>query len=112
MDTASDSTRNPNGQAPESLRALAEYLELSLDRGTRVVMMRSGTDVCSVYIGDPADEDHKLARHGTISALVADEILGLTQVGPNRMTVGDQAYRFFRSFTQIADVGAVVFTPE
>jgi len=33
------------------------------------------------------------------------------QVGVNRMTVGDQTYRFFRSFTHIADVGAVIFAP-
>jgi hypothetical protein len=32
-----------------------------------------------------------------------------TQVGVNRITVGDQTYRFFRSFTHIANVGAVVF---
>jgi hypothetical protein len=30
----------------------------------------------------------------------------MTQVGVNRMTVGDQTYRFFRRFTYIAYVGA------
>jgi hypothetical protein len=80
-------------------------------QGKCVVMMRDGTDVCSVYVGDPAGEEDDLTRHGTISAAVADEILELTQVGVNRMTVGDQTYRFFRSFTHIADVGAVTFAP-
>lgn len=42
---------------------------------------------------------------------LADEILELTQVGVNRMTVGDQTYRFFRRFTYIAYVGAVIFVP-
>jgi hypothetical protein len=111
MNTAPDLTCDPYGQTPESLRALTEYLELSLDKGKCVVMMRDGTDVCSVYVGDPAGDEDDLTRHGTISAAVADEILELTQVGVNRMTVGDQTYRFFRSFTHIADIGTVVFTP-
>jgi hypothetical protein len=111
MATVSDFTFGPQGQAPESLRTLAEYLELSLDKGRCVVMMRHGKEVCSVYVGDPANEEEDLTGHGTISAVVADEILELTQVGVNRMTVGDQTYRFFRSFTHIADVGAVIFAP-
>ncbi|MBB5441606.1 MULTISPECIES: hypothetical protein [unclassified Paraburkholderia] len=111
MNTASDLTCDPHGQTPESLRALAEHLELSLDKGKCVVMMRDGSDVCSVYIGDPAGEENDLTRHGTISAAVADEILELTQPGTNQITVGDQSYRFFRSFTHIADVGAVIFAP-
>jgi len=111
MATASDLTYGPQGQTPESLRTLAEYLELSLDKGTYVVMMRHGADVCSVYVGDPAIGEDDLTRLGTISAAVADEILELTQVGLNRIAVGDQTYRFFRSFTHIADVGAVIFAP-
>lgn len=101
-----------HGWPPESLQALAKYLELSLDKGKYVVMMRDGLDACSVYVGDPADEEHELTRHETVSAVVADEILELTQVDANRITIGDQAYRFFRRFTYIADTGAVVFTPE
>lgn len=39
------------------------------------------------------------AYSGTIAAGVADEILELTHAGVNRITVGDQTYRFVRSFT-------------
>ncbi len=74
-------------------------------------MMRHGTDICAVYLGDPADEDNELTGHGTIAADMADEILELTQAGVSRITVGDQTYRFVRSFAHIADVGAVIFAP-
>lgn len=102
---------DPQGQTPGSLLTLVEYLELSLDEGGCVVMMRRSTDVCAVYIGEPADEDNELKGHGTIAAGVADEILELTHAGLNRITVGGQTYRFVRSFTHIADVGAVIFAP-
>ena len=102
---------DPQGPTPGSLLTLVEYLELSLDEGECVVMMRHGTDVCAVYIGDPADEDNELTGHGTVAAAVVDEMLDLTRAGLNRITVGDQTYRFIRSFTHIDDVGAVVFTP-
>ncbi|WP_211608723.1 hypothetical protein [Paraburkholderia haematera] len=111
MTTDSGLAYDPQGPMPGSLVTLLEYLELSLDEGECVVMMRHGTDVCAVYIGNPADEDNELTGHGTIAAGVADEILELTQAGINRITVGDQTYRFVRSFTHIADVGAVIFTP-
>ena len=111
MATASDLTDSPQGQPPETLRALAEYLEFSLDKGKCLVMMRHGTDVCSVYIGDPSDEEGDLTAHGTIATALADEILEFTRSGANQITVGDQTYRFFRSFTHVAKVGAVVFAP-
>lgn len=112
MATASDLTYAAQRQPPESLRALAEYLELSLDKGKSLVMMRHGTDVCSLYVGDPSSEESDLTAHGTIATTVANEILELTLSGANQITVGDQTYRFFRSFTHIADVGAVVFAPD
>jgi hypothetical protein len=111
MAADSGSAYDPQGRTPGSLLTLVEYLELSLDEGECVVMMRRGTDVCAVYIGNPADEDNELRGHGTIAVDVADEILELTQSGVNRITLGDQTYRFVRSFTHIADVGAVIFTP-
>jgi hypothetical protein len=111
MATASDLTYGRQGQMPESLQTLAKYLELSLDEWKCVVMMRNGTGDCSVYLGDPAGEDDNLTGHGTISAAVTDEILELTQGGTNQITVGDQTYRFFRSFAHIDDVGVVVFAP-
>jgi hypothetical protein len=111
MATASDSTYSAQVQPPESLRALAEYLELSLDKGKCLVMMRHGKDACSVYVGDPSAEENDLTAHGTIATALADEILELTNSGANQISVGDQTYRFFRSFTHVAEVGAVVFAP-
>jgi hypothetical protein len=111
MTTASGLLPSQHGQPPESLLTLSKYLELALDEGECVVLIRHGADVCAVYIGDPTGSADDLADHGTISAALADEILELTEAGANRITIGDQAYRFIRSFTYIADRGAVVFTP-
>jgi hypothetical protein len=111
MTTASGLNASQHGQTPESLLTLAEYLELALDEGKCVVLMRHGTDVCSVYIGDPAGSQDDLAGHGTIAAALANEILELTEAGANRMTIGAQPYRFTRSFAHIADRGAVIFAP-
>ena len=111
MTTSSELVNSPQDATPESLLALIKYLDLALDKGKSVVMMRHEVDVCSVYVGDPADEENPLARQGTIEAGVADEILELTQAGVNRIEVGDQVYRFVRSFTHVAGVGAVVFGP-
>jgi hypothetical protein len=76
-----------HGQPAESLLTLSRYLELALDDGACVVLVRRGADICSVYI------------------------LELTSSGANQMTIGDVAYRFVRSFTHIAERGATVFTP-
>lgn len=111
MTTSSDFVSGSQDNTPESLLTLAEFLELSLDKGARVVMMRHDSDVCSVYVGDPAGEDVNLTDHGTIAAAMADEILERTQAGVNRIAIGDRTYRFIRSFTHIDNVGAVVFAP-
>ena len=111
MATAFGLVIDPQGQTPESLLALAGYLELALDEAKSVVMMRHGVDVCSVYIGHSGGDEADLIGHGTIAAAVADEILEFTQPGINRITIGDRTYRFFRSFTHIDDSGAVVFAP-
>lgn len=99
-----------HGQAPESLQTLAEYLELSLDRAMSVVMMRHTAAVCTVYIGDPAGLPDELKKSGTIAISIADEMLGLTRSGFNQMQIGAQVYRFVRTFTQVGDVAAVVFS--
>jgi hypothetical protein len=109
MTTGSGLADGPLKETSGALHTLVGYLELSLDTGKGVVMMRRDPDVFSVCLGNPENEDEKLKSHATITAAVANEILELTQGGVNRLTVGDQTYRFFRSFTQIADVGAVVF---
>jgi hypothetical protein len=98
-----------HGQPPESLLALAEYLELALDEGECVVLMRQGAGVCAVHIGDPTGLKDDLAVHGTIAAALADGMLTkLTQRGVNRITIGDQ---IVRSVMHIANDGAVVFAP-
>ena len=109
MTTSSELLNSPRDATPESLLALIKYLDLALDKGTSVVMMRHEVGVCSVYVGDPADEENPLARQGTIAAGVADEILELTRAGVNRLEAEDQVYRFVRSFTHVGGVGAVVF---
>ncbi|CAL8478845.1 hypothetical protein CBA19CS22_17210 [Caballeronia novacaledonica] len=112
MDTASELASGPAGHTPESLKTLAAYLEVSLEKGKCVVMMRRGPELFAVYIGNPGDEDARLTPHGTISTAMAEELLeSTTHVGLNWITVGDQKYRFFRSFTYIDEAGAVVFAP-
>jgi hypothetical protein len=100
-----------HGQLPEPLLTLSRYLELALDDGECVILMRRGTEDCPVYIGDPTGVEDDLAGHGTITVALVDEMLELTAAGVNQITIGDQTYRFIRSFTHIADHGAVVFTP-
>lgn len=98
------------GHLPESLQMLAEYLELSLDSAASVVMMRHGSDVCSVYVGDPAGLPEDLRKQGTIPVRLGNEMLELTHSGANQMEIDGQAYRFFRSFAQVGDNAAVVFS--
>ncbi|WGS52449.1 hypothetical protein LFL96_30110 [Paraburkholderia sp. D15] len=93
------------------MRTLAGYLELALDEGKSVVLMRIGTQVRSVYIGDPSGVLEALTDHGVVAAFQADEMLSLTRLGLNRITADDQQYRFIRSVRYIADRQAVVFTP-
>ena len=96
---------------PESLRTLAGYLELALDEGESVVLMRIGTHVRSVYIGDPSGALEDLTDHGVVAAFQAEEMLALTRLGLNQITADAQRYRFTRSVRYIADRQAVVFTP-
>jgi hypothetical protein len=96
---------------PESLRILAAYLELALDEGESVVLMRIGAHVRSVYIGDPSASLEDLRDEGVVQAEQADEILALTRIGLNRITADSQQYRFLRSVRYIADRQVVVFTP-
>ncbi|CAD6527752.1 hypothetical protein [Paraburkholderia metrosideri] len=96
---------------PESLRTLAGYLELALDEGESVVLMRMGMQVRSVYVGDPSGDLADLKDSGVVEARQADEMLTLTCLGLNRITADGQQYRFVRSVRYIADRQAVVFTP-
>ncbi|WP_258167657.1 hypothetical protein [Paraburkholderia sp. BL21I4N1] len=93
------------------MRTLAGFLELALDEGESVVLMRIGTHVRSVYIGDPSGALERLTDHGVVAATQADDMLALTRLGLNRITADEQQYRFIRSVRYIADRQAVVFTP-
>ena len=97
---------------PESLQALAGYLERALDGATSVVMMRHTADVCTVYLGDPAGLREDLKQIGTIAISCANDMLELTSSGANQMLIGDQVYRFVRSFTQVDDIPAVVYSTD
>jgi hypothetical protein len=52
-----------------------------------------------------------LKRRGTVTASLANEILDATRAGVNVMEIEGRTYRFFRSFTHMDDVAAVVFSP-
>ncbi|MFM0047931.1 hypothetical protein [Caballeronia grimmiae] len=97
-------------QAPEALRALAESLERALDANQSVLMMRHTPEVCTVYLGDPSGPQEDLRRVGSVSTVLANEMLSLTSSGTNRIQIGDQLYRFVRSFTQVGEKAAVVFS--
>ncbi|MFM0034137.1 hypothetical protein PQQ53_03020 [Paraburkholderia strydomiana] len=95
---------------PESLRTLAEYLERALDSATSIVMMRPTDGVCIVYLGDPAGLREDLKQIATIATSLANSMLESTVSGVNELQINDQIYRFARSFTQIDEMAAVVFS--
>jgi hypothetical protein len=105
---SADSSR----RVPESLRTLAEYLERALDGATSIVMMRHTDDACTVYLGDPAGLPEDLKQIGTIATSLANDMLESTSSGANQMRIGGQVYRFVRSFTQVGDTAAVVFSAD
>jgi hypothetical protein len=100
------------GHEPESLRMLAEYLERALDSATSVVMMRHTDGVCTVYLGDPSGLPEDLRQIDTITTSLANNMLESTASGANQSQIGGQVYRFVRSFTQIGEAAAVVFSTE
>jgi hypothetical protein len=60
---------------------MESYLELALDMGGSLIMMRPRAQTCAMYIGDPAEPHDDLRSFGTIEAVLADEILRLTPFG-------------------------------
>jgi thiamine monophosphate synthase len=99
-------------ESSEALMTLAKYLELSLDAGASLVMLRKSHDQCDVYVGDPAEAPNELKHQGTVSIILADEILVATRAGQNQVSIEDRTYRFLRTFTHIQSSGAVIFTPQ
>ena len=111
MTTGTGSAHAMRASTPASLRELANYLELALDAGQAVAVMRYGESERSVYIGDPDASLDELSSNGVVAAYLADEMLALTEPGVNRMTADGQTYRFTRTHKYIADRQVVVFAP-
>jgi hypothetical protein len=106
---AQDMTTAREG-TPESLHTLAGYLERALDRATSLILIRHAPGVCTAYLGDPSGPREELRQIGTMTTALADDMLASTSSGANAMLIGEQPYRFVRSFTQIEDMAAVVFS--
>ncbi|MGF6721481.1 hypothetical protein P3T43_000828 [Paraburkholderia sp. GAS41] len=111
MTTAAGSAYAMYTSTPASLRELANYLELALDAGQAVVVMRYGTSQRSVYIGDPENSLDTLSSSDAVAAHLAEEMLALTAPGMNRITADGQVYRFTRTHRYIEDRQAVIFAP-
>lgn len=110
MTDASGANTNQHAPPPEALRVLAEYLELSLDAGGSLIVMRHTSDTATIYIGDAAGPREDLKRRGTITASIANDIQDVTRAGANLIEVESRTYRFFRSFAHLDEDAAVVFS--
>lgn len=108
--TEGNNLNTAGSRHPDALGTLTGILERALDSATSVVLMRHVPEVCTLYLGDPSGPQEELRRVGTIPSKLADEILQITSSGPNRVRIADQPYRFVRSFTQIGQAAAVVFS--
>jgi hypothetical protein len=93
----------------EALATLAEYLELLLDKGKSLILVRSSAQRSDVYVGDAGEPEESWVRCGAIRNELAGKVLGVTRSGFNELAIGEQTYRFVRTFTQAGDRGAVVF---
>lgn len=92
------------------MATLSEFIELALDKGGHLVMVKSRTSgTCTLYVGDETMSDEDLPKCGVIQNDLADAILDSTQSGLNELSINGEAYRFMRFFTQVGRQGAVVF---
>jgi hypothetical protein len=105
------SSRNPLDTATEAASTLSEYLELSLDKGKSLILVRSQGENSDVYLGEPGEPDADLTSYAPIRNAVVHAILDATQSGLNELVIDGQTYRFVRTFAQVAEHGAIVFTP-
>lgn len=95
----------------EAMATLSEYLELALDKGGHLVMVKSrSSGTSTLYVGDVTLPDETLRQCGVIQNDVADAILDATGSGFNELNINGEGYRFMRSFTEVGKEGAVVFT--
>jgi hypothetical protein len=92
------------------MATLSEYLELALDKGGHLVMVKSrSSGTSTLYVGDVSLSDGNLPKCGVIRNDLADAILEATVSGFNELHINGEAYRFMRSFTEVDRQGAVVF---
>src|ERR1700748_2710302 len=110
MTNTSGANTSRQGPFSEALLTLAEYLELSLDAGASLIVMRHTSTTATLYTGDAEGPREDLKPRGTTSAALANEILELTDVGANLLELDGRTYRFFRSFAHIGGPPAVVFS--
>lgn len=103
-------SRESHDANAEALATLAEYLELLLDKGKSLILVRSQAESSDVFLGDAGEPEEDWTRHGKIRNVVASAVLGLTSSGFNELTIGGQTYRFVRAFTEVSHHGAVVFS--
>ncbi|MCC8400614.1 hypothetical protein LJ655_01675 [Paraburkholderia sp. MMS20-SJTN17] len=105
------SSRDPLDPAAAAASTLSEYLELSLDQGKSLILVRSQGGKSDVYLGEPGEPDAGLTSCAAIQNAVVHAILESTRSGMNELVIDGQTYRFVRTFAQVAEHGAIVFTP-
>lgn len=94
----------------EAMATLFEYLELALDKGGHLIMVRSqSSGNCTLYVGDETMSDEDLPKCGAIQSNLADAILESTESGLNELSINGETYRFMRFFAEVGHQGAVVF---
>lgn len=94
----------------EAMATLCEYLELTLDRGGHLIMLKSqSSGNCTLYVGDETMSDEDLPKCGAIQSNLADTILESTESGLNELSINGETYRFTRFFAEVGHQGAVVF---
>jgi hypothetical protein len=96
----------------EALKTLSEYLELALNRGGQLFVVKGNSGTSTLYLGETNESgvDGALKQCGVVANTLADAMLEATESGFNQLTFNDSAYRFIRSFTDVDGRGAVVFT--
>jgi hypothetical protein len=94
----------------EAMATLSEYMELALDKGGRLVMVKSRTSgTCALYVGDETMSEENPPKCGVIQNDLANAILESTKSGLNALNINGETYRFVRFFTEVDRQGAVVF---
>lgn len=93
----------------EALATLTEYLELALDKGHHLIMVRSQSDTSTLYLGNVSSSEEELTKCGLVANELADAILEATVSGFNELSFDGGTYRFMRTFSQVGSKGALVF---